>query len=198
MAKKRGYHHGDLRRALLQEAVRIIHRQGVGGLTLRVVGERVGVSRSALYRHFADKSALLNAVATEGFRMLRVQTAEAWELNGKTPEAFNEMGRAYVRFAVTNPSHYRVMFGGFVRDTKDVDLAREGAGAFQVLVDALVALQGTGNIRKDDPLRLAQFIWATVHGIAMLAIDGLLEHQHTDADSVARFAIDRIRDGIAV
>jgi AcrR family transcriptional regulator len=198
MVKKRAYHHGDLRRALLQEAVRIIHKQGVGALTLRVVGDRLGVSRTALYRHFANKSALLAAVATEGFRMLRLQTLDAWERHGRGPGAFDEMGLAYVRFALENPSHYRVMFGGFVRNTQDVDLAREGSGAFQVLVDALMALQGSGVIRRDDPRRLAEFIWATVHGIATLAIDGLLDCQQPAVDALVRFANERIRAGIAV
>src|SRR5215212_5774767 len=83
MAKKRAYHHGDLRRALLAEAVRIIAKKGVDALTLRSVGARLGVSRTALYRHFADKSALLAAVASEGFRMLRMQLLEAWDSHGR-------------------------------------------------------------------------------------------------------------------
>jgi AcrR family transcriptional regulator len=198
MAKKHGYHHGDLRRALLQEAVRIIQKKGVDGLTLRVVGARLGVSRTALYRHFADKSALLAAVATEGFRMLRVALVEAWDKHGQSGSAFEEMGMAYVRFAVANPSHYRVMFGGHVEANTDPDGAQEGAGAFHVLVDALLAQQAQGSVRAEDPLRLAQFVWATVHGIAMLAIDGLLERQQTDVETFVRFANDRIRAGISV
>lgn len=198
MAKKQAYHHGDLRRALQQEAVRIIQKKGVDALTLRVVGERLGVSRTALYRHFADKSALLAAVASEGFRMLRVQLLESWEQHGQSGKAFEEMGMAYVRFAVEHPSHYRVMFGGRVEASVDPDLAREGSGAFQALVDALLALQKQGGVRGENPLRLAQFIWATVHGIAMLAIDGLLERQHTDVETLVRFANERIRAGISV
>ena len=198
MAKKHAYHHGDLRRALLQEAVRIIQKKGVDGLTLRVVGARLGVSRTALYRHFADKSALLAAVATEGFRMLRVELIEAWNAHGQSGSAFEEMGMAYVRFAVANPSHYRVMFGGHVEPNADPERAREGAGAFQALVDALLAQQTQGSVRAENPLRLAQFIWATVHGIAMLAIDGLLERQQTDVEALVRFANERIRAGISV
>ena len=114
----------------------------MAALTLRAVGERLGVSRTALYRHFADKSALLAAVATEGFRTLRLETQEAWDTQGGRPEGFEAMGAAYVRFAVAHPSHYRVMFGGYVREAApDSDLATEGAGAFQVLVDAIVAQQ---------------------------------------------------------
>ena len=198
MAKKHAYHHGDLRRALLQEAVRIIQKKGVDGLTLRVVGARLGVSRTALYRHFADKSALLAAVATEGFRMLRVKLIEAWNKHGQSGSALGEMGLAYVRFAVAHPSHYRVMFGGHVEANTDPERAREGAGAFQALVDALLAQQTQGSVRAENPLRLAQFVWATVHGIAMLAIDGLLERQQTDVEALVRFANERIRAGISV
>jgi AcrR family transcriptional regulator len=197
VAKKRAYHHGDLRRALLEEAVRIIAKKGVDALTLRSVGARLGVSRTALYRHFADKSALLEAVASEGFRMLRLQLLDAWEHQGRNSAAFEDMGMAYVRFAVANPAHYRVMFGGRVEQSVDPDLAREGAGAFQALVDALVALQARGTVRSEQPLRLAQFIWATVHGIAMLAIDGLLERQQTEVEALVRFANERIKASIA-
>ena len=77
----RPYHHGDLRRALLDEALRTIQTHGVQHLTLRTVGERLGVSRSALYRHFADKQSLLAAVGREGFRKLRQALADAWEGN---------------------------------------------------------------------------------------------------------------------
>src|SRR5689334_13766042 len=128
------YHHGDLRRALLQAAVRTLQKQGLGALTLRAVGDELGVSRSALYRHFADKSALLTAVAAEGFRMLRLDLLSAWEQGGKGDAGFEAMGEAYVRFAVANPWHYRVMFGGgFELDTSDAELGEEGAGAFQAL-----------------------------------------------------------------
>src|SRR6476659_1333325 len=142
--KPRGrYHHGNLRRALVDEALATIRAEGVGELTLREIGARLGVSRTALYRHFADKRALLTAVATEGFRTLRQQLVTAWENGGRGRRAFQAMGVAYVSFAVANPSHYRVMFGGFVdSQPHDPELASEGAGAFQALVDALSALQG--------------------------------------------------------
>ena len=193
------YHHGDLRRALVQEAVRTIQRHGVEGLTLRAVGQALGVSRTALYRHFADKSALLAAVAREGFRTLRLELVDAWEQGGRGQEAFDAMSVVYVRFAVTHPSHYRVMFGGFV-DARAVDpgLREEGGAAFQVLVDALVAQQQTGLVRGDEPSQLARFIWAIVHGVAMLAIDGQLQRQDADAEDLIRYAADRIRSGIGI
>src|SRR5215468_3404085 len=107
------YHHGDLRRALVDEALRTIQTHGVEHLTLRTVGETLGVSRSALYRHFADKQALLATVGREGFRTLRQAIADAWEQNGGGRGGFRAMARAYVQFAVDYPSHYRVMFGRF-------------------------------------------------------------------------------------
>jgi AcrR family transcriptional regulator len=189
------YHHGDLRRALVEEALRTIQADGVAGLTLRGVGQTLGVSRTALYRHFADKAALLSEVAREGFRTLRLETIEAWERGGRGWAGFEAMGAAYVRFAVANPSHYRVMFGGFVVGSPNADVAREGAGAFQALVDAIAWLQQDGLMRPDDAQQLARFVWALVHGIAMLIIDGLLGA--ADPDAFARFAIARVRAGTA-
>lgn len=197
VARKRAdrYHHGDLSRSLLREALRTIQKDGVAALTMRAVATKLGVSRTAMYRHFADKSALLAAVATEGFRMLRLQTREAWDARGGGRAGLEAMGDAYVRFAVEHPSHYRVMFGGHVRNAAaDSELAKEGAGAFQVLVDALVSQQEQGLVRRDNPLALAQYIWANVHGIAMLAIDGQLKQPTED---VIRFANERMRTGIA-
>jgi AcrR family transcriptional regulator len=169
------YHHGDLRRALLDEAIRTIQTQGVERLTLRTVGARLGVSRSALYRHFADKQSLLATVGKEGFRKLRQALADAWEENGHGRAGFEAMHRAYLQFAVAHPSHYRVMFGGFIESAaKDDHFMAEARGAFQVLLDALVAQQNAGDIRRDDPVLMARFVWALVHGTAMLFINGQL------------------------
>jgi AcrR family transcriptional regulator len=191
------YHHGDLRRALLDEALRTIQREGVGALTLRAIGLRLGVSRTALYRHFTDKRALLSAMATEGFRMLRERLVEAWGSGGVG--GFNATGVAYIRFAMANPAHYRVMFGGFVDAApRDENLTREAAAAFQTLVDSLVALQKDGAVRRDDPLQLARFIWSAVHGISMLIIDGQLPHQQAQIDGLIQFTVERIHTGIAL
>jgi AcrR family transcriptional regulator len=196
MPTSKRYHHGNLRRALLDEALATIRAEGVAALTLREIGARVGVSRTALYRHFADKGALLTAVATEGFRTLRQQLVTAWEEGGRGSAAFQAMGAAYIRFAAANPSHYRVMFGSFVAPgNQDSELAAEAVGAFQALVDALAALQRDGAIRGDDTVLMARFVWSVVHGVAMLAIDGRL-HEPGGVEELMRYALDRLRTGI--
>lgn len=194
---RRPYHHGNLRRALLDEALATIRAEGIEGLTLRSIGVRLGVSRTALYRHFADKRALLTAVATEGFRALCQELVTAWEEGGRDDAAFTSMGVAYVRFAVANPSYYRVMFGGFVDpETRDAELAAEAEGAFQALVDALVALQHDGVVRGDDAVLMARYVWALVHGMAMLGIDLKLREPGA-VEELMRYAFERLRTGIA-
>ena len=188
----KSYHHGDLRRALLDEALRTIQADGVGHVTMRTLGESLGVSRSALYRHFADKQSLLATVGKEGFRMLRQALGDAWEQNGLDRSGFAAMARAYVQFAVEHPSHYRVMFGGFVESAaKDDDFVGEAKSAFQVLVDALVAQQNAGGIRRDDPVLMARFAWALVHGTAMLVIDGQLP-EAAQREALEHYAFERL------
>jgi AcrR family transcriptional regulator len=198
-AKKppRQYHHGDLRRALLQEALATIRTEGAEGLTLREIGARLGVSRTALYRHFADKAALLEAVATEGFRSFREQLVAAWDQAGHGTAGLDAMGLAYVRFAVANPAHYRVMFGRFIEHKeRQTELATEAAGALQALEGALSALEREGLVRSEDTVTMARFVWAVVHGVAMFAIDGQLRDPAM-ADELARYAIERLWIGIA-
>jgi AcrR family transcriptional regulator len=194
---RRAYHHGDLRRALLREAARAIRVQGPDGVTLRDVGKRLGVSRTALYRHFADKGALLASVAREGFQAFSRELQEAWDTEGGGIDGFQAMGEAYVRFAMANQAHYRIMFGRF-KDlcSSDAALAADASASFQVLVDALVSLQRAGAIRQDNPQELGRYIWATVHGVAMLAIDGQLGSNRDAAESLTAFAIARLTTGI--
>jgi AcrR family transcriptional regulator len=192
------YHHGDLRNALVEEALRLIRAEGVGGMTLRAIGERLGVSRTALYRHFADKQALLAAVGQEGFRMLRLATQEAWDREGGGFAGLAAMQVAYVNLAIAYPAHYRVIFGGVVApEAVGAEFEAEASGAFDVLVQALVSLQKEGLIRGDDPRLMARFVWARVHGTAMLAIDGYLPDD-PGAGRLNQHAIGRIRRALSL
>jgi hypothetical protein len=128
--------------------------------------------------------------------MLRQQLVSAWEEGGRGPAGFHSMGVAYVRFAVANPSHYLVMFGGFVNpDMREAELAAEASGAFQALVDALATLQRDGIVRGDDTVLMARFVWAVVHGVAMLGIDGHL-CEPDGVEELMRYALARLRTGI--
>jgi len=196
--KRRSYHHGDLRRALLREAARTIREEGVSGVTLRDVGRRLGVSRTALYRHFADKSALFAAIARDGFQTFTGDLRHAWQAAGGGRKGLSAMGAAYVRFAVDNPAHYRIMFGGFKHlSGSDAALQGDAAASFQVLLDAIASMQSAALIRDDDRVALGRFIWATVHGIAMLAIDGQLGPGPAVSEALTTFALERLMTGIS-
>lgn len=198
-ARKRAghYHHGDLRQALILAAVRTIDRSGVDALTLRAVGAGLGVSRTALYRHFQDKNTLLAAVAAEGFRTLRAALVEAWEREGKGLVGFTAMGLAYITFGTTHPSHYQVMFGGHLSaGSNDPELELAGAGAFAALVDALLELQARGLVLRDDPHTQARYVWATVHGVAMLMIAGRMGVRPSEGDTLARYTVARLTAGL--
>lgn len=176
VSRKVTYHHGNLRAALLEAALDLVAREGASSLTLREVARRAGVSHAAPYRHFADKEALLAAVAEEGFRALRDALAARADAAGDDPVArLRAIGIGYVRFAVDHPAHCRVMFGGAVEDpARHLALAEASAAAFAVLVDAIRAAQATGQVRAGDPMDLALAAWSLVHGLALLWIDGAL------------------------
>ncbi|MFN0060919.1 MAG: TetR/AcrR family transcriptional regulator [Myxococcaceae bacterium] len=197
-AQKISYHHGDLPRAMVGQAVRTIQRQGIHALTLRGVAGKLGVSRTALYRHFADKDDLLRAVAAEGFHLLQTELSDAWKNEGESAEGFDAMGRAYIAFAVRHPSHYRVMFGGTFRTEKAKATEPEGSGdAFATLVQAIESEQRAGRMRRDNSQELALYVWAVVHGVAMLAIDGILKTQ-AELENLTKLAIARLSSGIGV
>jgi len=185
------YHHGNLEQALVAAALETIRTEGADALTLRGVGAKVGVSRTALYRHFADKAALMGRVAAEGFRLLRAALEEALD----SPEDLAAMGIAYVRFAVANEGHYRAMFGRRAAEwCRYPELMADGGSAFLVLQNAVVSGQAAGRIIPGDPEQIACVLWATMHGVAMLTIDG---HLPPDSD-VARAAATCIREGIGL
>lgn len=190
------YHHGDLRQALLEQALATIRAEGVQALTLREVGRRLGVSRTALYRHFAHKGALLEAVATDGFRRFRASLQAAWDQAGGGIPGLEAMGVAYVRFAVENPSHYRVMFGGHLGPHASPELQQEGGAAFETLFNAVTALQESGAIRRDNPLLMSRYIWSVTHGMALLSLDVPPNHPLLEADALARYGVSRLMTGL--
>jgi AcrR family transcriptional regulator len=197
-AKKRAYHHGDLERALVATAVETIAREGVQALTLRSVGARVGVSRTALYRHFDDKAALLARVAEEGFRRLHAAMTASLSASSATgAEPLPAMAEAYVRFARANPSHYQTMFGGFLADwSRYPDLILHADAAFAVLVDTIREEQKRGHLGAANPIELAEIAWSMSHGIATLGMARHLERTATPVEALAAMASRYLQAGM--
>lgn len=170
---KHGYHHGDLRRALLDAALRILVEEGPHALTLREVARRVGVTQAAPYHHFADKDAILAAVAEEGFTKLHESMIGARDAAGAKPTArLRAMGAGYVRFAVQHPAHFRVMFEKMVDMTEHASLHACADQSFAVLLDAVTEGQKAGQVRKGSAAELALLLWSTMHGLATLWLSG--------------------------
>lgn len=169
------YHHGNLREALLRAALELIENDGLAGLSLRAVARCAGVSHTAHYHHFADRAALIAALAEEGFLMLREAMAARMEAFGDPRLRFRQAGVAYVLFAVAHPAHFRVMFSAEVADkTEHPSLAAAAQSTRAVLIESIVACQEAGLLREEDGQVLSLTAWSLVHGLAMLMLDGHL------------------------
>jgi AcrR family transcriptional regulator len=178
---RRGYHHGDLRRALLDAAIPLIRKGGPEALTLRAVARAAGVSQTAPYRHFADRAALVAAVADQGFERLHARLLEAVESPEKTTGKSQQTARgglqaiavAYVQFALDHPDEYRVMFGGEITTGGASPASRDKVFAF--LLEGISMVQRQSLVREGDPRAMALTSWALVHGLVMLVLDGQLK-----------------------
>jgi AcrR family transcriptional regulator len=170
------YHHGDLKRALTQAALGLVQEKGPKGFTLREVARRAGVSTAAPYRHFADKSQLLAAVATLGFVQLHETLSATAAQAADLTQQVLDMGGAYVRWAVTHPDYYQVMFGSELDKSDNPDLLTAGARAFDDLLDTIVRCQHSSLLPVGDPQEVAGPIWSLLHGVATLTIGSDFRH----------------------
>ena len=170
------YHHGDLRRALTEAALGLVKEKGPKGFTLREVARRAGVSVAAPYRHFADKAQLLAAAATQGFVQLHEALNAAAAENTDLTRQVLDMGRAYVRWAVTHPDYYQVMFGAELDKSDKPELLAAGARAFGDLLDVIVRCQQANLLPAGDPREIAGPTWSLLHGIASLTIGSDFSH----------------------
>lgn len=193
------YHHGDLRAALLDEAAAMIAEEGTASVTMRAIGERLGVSRAAPYRHFADKTALLVAVAAAGFSRLRsrLQTVDAGASRSSL-ERLRRLGEEYVRFALENPAHYRLMYGREALTREDIPELRKAANTiFEQMVAVIQAHQRSGGLKRQDPRTQAYVAWSAVHGLASLWIEGQIRATD-DIDGLIRQTTRTLLDGMRV
>jgi AcrR family transcriptional regulator len=171
----RPYHHGDLRRVVIETAVEMLREGNEWQFTLREVARRAGVSHAAPYHHFPDKRALLTELAVQGFEQLeREMTAAVTPRPGSIRKELQAPASAYVQFGVANPALYRLMFSSEAGDPSSVHLNERVLRTFAVLLDVLERGQRAGVFTKRSLQGQAAACWAQVHGLTMLSIDGLL------------------------
>ncbi|MGH6616068.1 TetR/AcrR family transcriptional regulator [Sphingomonas sp.] len=185
IAPKKAYHHGDLRAALIEAGLTLLETRTADDLSLREVARAVGVSPTAVYRHFPDKSALMAALAADGLARLAVVQHAASDAAGGGVAGFGATGAAYVRFALANPALFRLIFANPISPHLHPDGQEDDAMAFLRANAALLA-KGKGG----DAQVIALQAWAIAHGLAMLMLDGQVP--------VDEALIDRVIDTNAI
>jgi AcrR family transcriptional regulator len=173
----KSYHHGDLRSAVVEEGLRLLQSTDVEALSLREIARNVGVSATALYRHFPDKASLQKALGEAGYAQLADEQRLA--AIGGGPAGFAAMGQAYVRFALANPALFRLMFATTPAHVHPGEKAEEGTAA-HLLQSAVAQIMGPD---MPDEARFAAMLraWALVHGLAMLILDGQVDRRIAEA-----------------
>jgi AcrR family transcriptional regulator len=169
-AAARGYHHGNLKEALLRAALELIAQKGPAGFTFAEAARWAGVSPAAPYRHFRDRDELLASVALRGFERFAIVLERAWDDGRPQPfVALDRMGKAYLEFARTEPAYYSAMFEAGIPLAKSPELHEAGERAFAVLRHAAETLCAQAPLQSRPPaLMVALHIWAMSHGIASL------------------------------
>jgi AcrR family transcriptional regulator len=166
----RGYHHGNLKEALLRAALELIAQKGPAGFTFAEAARWAGVSPAAPYRHFRDRDELLASIALRGFNQFEAALTRAWD-DGRPDvfTAFDRLGKAYLAFARTEPAYYSAMFEAGIPHATNPELREAGDRAFAVLRAAAEKLCAQAPPGKRPPaLMVALHIWAVSHGIASL------------------------------
>lgn len=195
-AAKKAYHHGDLRRALLEASIQLIGERGVEALSLREVAQQIGVSPAAPYHHFGSKSVLLGAIAARGFAGLTesMQGALAALPTGHTAiDRLAAIGDAYLGFALAHPTEYRLMFSPGLVSPADLPPDCEPEGSYAVLLEAVARVAETLRPGVVDPDALTATCWSLVHGAALLILDGPLGETGRSPDTLRLGVIGTLR-----
>lgn len=168
----RRYHHGDLRRSLLEAAEAELAENGVEGFTLRGCAKRAGVSHAAPAHHFGDVNGLLTALAGVGFRrFLTAQQARQDRAGADPKDRHAAAGLAYVEFALAYPELFRLMFSSRRADFSDAELGEAAGAAFDNLAGNVARINGTDPRADEAGMRDVMASWAMVHGLATLLLD---------------------------
>ncbi len=172
-SESKPYHHGDLKNALIAAGLQLLRERGVTGLNLREVARIAGVSHTAPYRHFPDKQALISAIAVEGFEMLAAAIRNVDAQNYPTTvDRLASAGAAYVQFAIEHPAHIAIMFNRENMRTDNPELYKLSKVGFEYLVTHILAGQSNGELPPMEPIEVAKCLWASLHGLALLVIEG--------------------------
>jgi len=191
------YHHGDLKNALINAGVEILAKEGIGGLSLRKVAQRAGVSHSAPYAHFPDKQSLIAAISTEGFNQLYAELDAVTSLYPDDPKKqLIEGSQAYVRFAMNNADTFKIMFSGVLEKEKDypafVEISHK---TFERVVGIIQACQEAGILRASPSDMTAVTIWGQIHGVIALGMEGQISRtvlEHRSVQDIVAFAIEQL------
>jgi len=195
------YHHGDLSTALINAGLSLLKEKGVEGVSLRAVATLAGVSHSAPYRHYKNKTALLAAIALRGFDQLCEavqQVMREWPNDPK--KQLIESGKSYVRLAVANPEMAQLMFGGLLKpEDLDEEYCKHSQQAFQALLQVLQNGEDKNLYKPVSNMQRALATWSMVHGLAMLASAGQLGPNVEDEEhllQLTEYVATVILDGI--
>ena len=203
--KRSSYHHGNLRRALLDAGLALLVERGVDGFTLREVARRAGVSHAAPYHHFPDRGALVRGIVAESFELLGSALTDAADGAGDDPfDRVTAMGVAYVDFALEHPQRYRLMFRSELSRSGDSELPTDAdaasAGAFATLMSAVQDAADRGVLRDGtDAAGAAIAAWSSVHGLASLILEGAIgirPEQRARAEQLASHVVRLVVDGL--
>ena len=195
------YYGGDLRRDLLDAALRVVADEGPAAVNLRALARELGVSHAAPANHFADKTAIFTAIAQEGFELLWQAIDQAvTEVPGDQPAAarLRAAGTGYMTFALTHRAHFEVMWRSDLLRRDDAGLHAAGEATFAQLMDAVEAAQAEGWAARAEQRTVAYLAWAAVHGLAALWLGGPLRNQEDRPfEAVAAAVFDLLNQSLA-
>ena len=196
------YHHGDLRNALIQAGLEILRTAGAHKLSLREAARTAGVSQAAPYRHFANKEALLAAVAQEGYVILDELVSAGIAAHSDNPEEqLHQVALAYLKLALEHTDHFRLMFGAMspIHPENHPDLERISRGLFRGIVQIVARCQHDRILREGDPEQLALTAWSGFHGLSSLLVNhhlAFLSSSDQKIQDVMRTLTSNLLDGL--
>ncbi|MBI5960898.1 MAG: TetR/AcrR family transcriptional regulator [Chloroflexi bacterium] len=163
------YHHGDLKNALIRAGIEILSKEGMQALSLRNVAKKAGVSHAAPYAHFADKQALIAAIAAEGYKKLYQQLVTAQNSTNDPLARLLAVAHAYIQFAIDEADHFKITFSGVVEVEQNYpEYVEQSKQCFGLVVAVVADCQAEGTLLQGDTQLIAVSIWASIHGFVLL------------------------------